>query len=625
MSYSVVILNDASLGDKQGAIHTWLEIKNGNEKKVFSFSNSDYASLIGKDSLGVSSANEMIETARKPTEFKELNISKQQYDLLIKDAEEFYKTNPKYDLTPDNEGDYNCVTAARTLLQNAGIYYLDNIQSPFGVKYKILGGQSSHWVESVLATRDNFDESMKEEIRYFKIFIAGGFDSKDIMTRINFDSKRPITIPYGSKNDQFADFYLNFGGGQSPIHEAARFGRLNIVRFIVEEERTLVSVENANGNTALHYAARFGHLNIVEYLVNKSADFNCMNKVKMTPLHFATLGGHLEVAKYLVQAYLLQKIDFNRNDDVYGATPLHYAASSGNLALIEHLFDQGVDVNQRAFGGDTPLHYGVSPGGNLKIVQLLIQKNAISSIESNDGTPTVHYAALGGHLDIFQYLIDNLLLPFNVSSNGVHTLHYAVRGGNLSIVEYLVIQKLTNVNVRDNINGTPLHDASERGFIEIVRFLLKNGANSGLRNKLNKTPIDSAREMNQSDVVRCLQSVQICISQRQRRSLVAEKNHLLTPGLQSISLTSSENMFGIDSFRTISSGAEKVEYNSMLRNGVSSFLGDTAMLANLVIRKYTGENYRPAPVVDSVSATKTAAMEGAQMLFQQTMRQNFKK
>lgn len=124
MKYSVIILNDASLIDGQGAIHTWLKIiGTGLPEKYFSFSNSDKLSMLGKDSDGKSSVDEALK-ARVPTEVYPIDISKQQYDVLVKEIDDFYKREPKpkYDLTPDNEGDFNCVTASRIILQMAGIY-----------------------------------------------------------------------------------------------------------------------------------------------------------------------------------------------------------------------------------------------------------------------------------------------------------------------------------------------------------------------------------------------------------------------------------------------------------------------------------------------------------------------
>lgn len=611
MTYSVTIMNDASLVDLEGVVHTWLIINStGQPSQYFSFSNTDsLGSLIGIDSPGKSSVDEKL-ISRPPSEKITLEITKLQYDALLKESVDFYKRNPKYDLTPDNEGDYNCVTASRTLLKIAGIYYLDNIQTPFGVKYKINGGQTSSYVESALQLKDDFDVGTKEMIRYFECFVTRGFDAKDMVTRIHFDQKRPITIPYGSQNAQYADYFLNVGGGSSALHEAARFDHLEILRFNVEIKDESVSVKNSNDNTPLHFAARYGRVDNVKYLISKNADFNASNKVNMSPLHLAALGGHLETAKHLVNMYRNQQIDFNFNDSFYGGTPLHYAASSGNLKLVQFLINNGADVNVRDSGGHTPLFYAVSKGGNLQIVTHLLRNGAI--IKPADSTPILHFAALGGHIDIFQHLIEDQQCQFDTRSNDVHTLQYAVRGGSLPIVEYLIDDKGLSINnMVDIYDDTLLHDAACRGFVNIVRYLLKKGANQNARNKGNETALDCARNRRYSNVVNCLEAVTNCISQR--RYIDAYPNDFLSEIFNS-------NSLNVVSVSAINNGNQLNEMNDVPVDTWN--VPSTALLADLLVRKFTGKKY-PLRSIDRETERKAEALDEVEQRFEKAMKKQF--
>lgn len=617
MTHSVTIMNDASLVDGEGAVHTWLMANStGHPTQYFSFSNSDTASIIGFDSPGKSSVDEHLKK-RLPTEKVSLAITKQQYDMLIKEFTDFYNRNPKYDLTPDNEGDYNCVTASRLMLQIAGIYYLDNIQTPFGVKYKINGGQSDAFVESILQARDDFDASAKDMIRYFHYFVTVGFDSKDIVTRIHFDSEQPRMIPYGSENSKYADYFLNVGGGSSALHNAARFDHLAILRFYIENKGASVSIQNSNGNTPLHFAARYGHLNNVKYLIEKNADFNVLNKVKMTPLHFTTLGGHLKTAEYLVNKYRSQHIDFNVNENFHGVTPLHFAASSGNLELVQFLINNGANVNERDYGGYTPLFYAVSKGGNLPIVMYLLEKGTIVSIQPTNGTPIIHFAALGGHMDIFRYLIDEQHCQFDIRSNDLHTLQYAVRGGSLPVVVYIVDRTGLSVNMVDIYNNTLLHDAATHGYVDIVRYLLKKGANQNARNKGNKTPLDLARN---SNVIDCLNAVSSCISQRHRRHIETKQaypNHFLS---SQVSEMPNSNLLIDDSIPATNNGNQLNEINNILVDAWN--VPSTALLADLLVRKFTGEKH---PLRSSYAETERKAekLKEAEQSLEKAMQKNF--
>jgi ankyrin repeat protein len=49
---------------------------------------------------------------------------------------------------------------------------------------------------------------------------------------------------------------------------AARYGKLDVVKYLVEEKGADVKAANKDGNTPLHGAAR----NVVKYLEEKAAD-----------------------------------------------------------------------------------------------------------------------------------------------------------------------------------------------------------------------------------------------------------------------------------------------------------------------------------------------------------------
>ena len=62
-----------------------------------------------------------------------------------------------------------------------------------------------------------------------------------------------------------------------------------------------VNVKNNDGNTALHEAARFGYLEIASKLLDKGADVNVKNSDGFTPLHSASASGFVKVAELLIE------------------------------------------------------------------------------------------------------------------------------------------------------------------------------------------------------------------------------------------------------------------------------------------------------------------------------------
>lgn len=130
-NYSVTILNDSSLGNFLGAVHTWLAIRSPWNTTLFSFTSADFKrGLVNKVSLGRSSVDDKLKK-RKPNEEFTFDITERQHTQLIQAIEDFYKTRPKYSLLPQDDSTYNCVTAANKILSAANIHFLKGYEDPF--------------------------------------------------------------------------------------------------------------------------------------------------------------------------------------------------------------------------------------------------------------------------------------------------------------------------------------------------------------------------------------------------------------------------------------------------------------------------------------------------------------
>jgi len=56
------------------------------------------------------------------------------------------------------------------------------------------------------------------------------------------------------------------------------------------------------GRTPLHHASQCGHLDVIKYLIDEQKVYpSCQDKDDNSPLHTAALGGQLEVVKYLIE------------------------------------------------------------------------------------------------------------------------------------------------------------------------------------------------------------------------------------------------------------------------------------------------------------------------------------
>ena len=134
-------MNYSSLWDRIGFVHTWIKYDGEDGRtKYFSFSAGTTLDTAGNilfdiDNVGLITNDKMQD--RVPTTQISIEITEQQYNNLIINIASFEGNKVNYDILPDEEGDFNCTTAAGYVLSQSGIHYLDGLQNPYAVSNRI--------------------------------------------------------------------------------------------------------------------------------------------------------------------------------------------------------------------------------------------------------------------------------------------------------------------------------------------------------------------------------------------------------------------------------------------------------------------------------------------------------
>lgn len=241
----------------------------------------------------------------------------------------------------------------------------------------------------------------------------------------------------------------------SPIYYACRYGKLDILQWMVEEkgadvnkmyEERLESPGSGLGivdppftqvikKTPLYVACWNRNPEIIRYLIEKGADVNAIGRCN--PLHYKV-----------------------------GETPLYIACKSGNLEIIKLLLDNGAYIeSENHIGGsqyEKPLHVAVIKGQN-EVVRELLQRGAAADIRNSKGGTPAHfyYSNLRGDFDYNAITNLRILLEHNpdilhmIDDEGNTPLHMAARFRLYRIVDFFVSQG-ADVNARNDKGETPL-------------------------------------------------------------------------------------------------------------------------------------------------------------------------
>mmetsp|Transcript_6220 Transcript_6220/g.9703 ORF Transcript_6220/g.9703 Transcript_6220/m.9703 type:complete len:321 (+) Transcript_6220:100-1062(+) len=112
-----------------------------------------------------------------------------------------------------------------------------------------------------------------------------------------------------------------------------------------------------NGLSLLHVAAEFGRVEIVRLLVESGASVHLATMEGAMPLHNAASSAKTKVISLLYE----MNADFNATDDE-GDSPLHYAIRDSRVDSVRALLQYGADPSQANDDGESPLEFAQELG-----------------------------------------------------------------------------------------------------------------------------------------------------------------------------------------------------------------------------------------------------------------------
>lgn len=338
-----------------------------------------------------------------------------------------------------------------------------------------------------------------KQLRSSRIYKATYLDDEELVRQLIEEGANPLD------KDEY---------GTTLLHHTAMLGRLNILKYIIEDCGCNPATENDDGTTALHSAAEGNQLDVVKYLVNEChMDPSALDKNNYSPLTFACRRGNLKMVIFLEESIL----EYMRKDDVYyGAAarqrksvnnPLCVACFHGHLPVVKYLVEEcGCDPSRAESGKKSPLLCAVC-GNHVHIVKYLTD---LDNNKIQVDHPTAHELSLVDiavelqSLEMVKFLTLSLKCNPIHKKNGVTTLHAAAKLGQLGILKHLFSLKC-DPNIRGWCGRQPIHIAAVKGHLNIVRYLIEEQSCSpSSLDYTNTTPLYLAASDGHLSIVRYL-------------------------------------------------------------------------------------------------------------------------
>ncbi|KAF7975428.1 hypothetical protein HWV62_9551 [Athelia sp. TMB] len=217
-----------------------------------------------------------------------------------------------------------------------------------------------------------------------------------------------------------------------------------------------------------------------------------------SPLYYACLAGSIYVVQHLVD----NGADIDGGSCKVSSRPLLVASLEGHFEVVKLLLEKGADLSVQGKRSGTALQ-AASSRGHFEVAKLLLEKGVDLNRQGGDYGTALHAASSEGHVEVVRLLLENGA-DMNVQLGLYGTaLQAASARGHLQVAK-LLLENGAYANIQGGDYGTALHAASSEGHLEVAEMLLQKGANADLEGDIYGTALQAASTRGHLDVAKLL-------------------------------------------------------------------------------------------------------------------------
>ncbi|KAJ3121223.1 hypothetical protein HK100_012461 [Physocladia obscura] len=288
------------------------------------------------------------------------------------------------------------------------------------------------------------------------------------------------------------DLHEGESDGQSPMAYAALGGYVDIMKFLTDLDKNLLTYRSSYAGTLLMVGSE--QPSVIKYLLDESSekfDITERNQNGHTVMAQMVEQGDIEMVKYLrAKEPALVKIKDNDKN-----TLIKLAADAGKIDMFKFLisnYAEYFDIHDTNKYGCTALTGAITSGCMEAIKILLDMDSTLVNVKANDGTTALQYATHYNQIDSFNFLLSYAPYKYNLhdsDDDGWTALTSAVASNNIEMMKRLVDLDQTVLNARTTTDLSLLQIATQYSQWEAAKFLLDQSSV-----KWNLTDLDQSGE-----------------------------------------------------------------------------------------------------------------------------------